>query len=164
MAKRSHPEDDPDDCICFVCLDVLLDPVTLACGHTLDQRCLLRVVATASSGAGQRSCPMCRAALPETLPGVNVKLRRTVEARHPEQVQYSVSCRTRSVCSASLRASTRRASTCVNLRASCQPPTPTQRIDPPSGFQPLLAAMRRWRAAERPTSQAARGCLAIGHG
>jgi hypothetical protein len=31
-----------DEC-CAVCFDVLLDPVTLPCGHTLDARCLMRV-------------------------------------------------------------------------------------------------------------------------
>ena len=75
-----------EDCTCFVCLDVLLDPVTLACGHTLDERCLLRVVATASSDAGQRACPMCRHALPEVLPGVNEQMRNRVQQRQPEQV------------------------------------------------------------------------------
>ena len=82
-----QPEQELDpDYTCFVCYEVLLDPVTLACGHTLDQRCLLRVVAAASSGAGQRACPMCRHELPEVLPSINVQLRNAVQQRHPEQV------------------------------------------------------------------------------
>jgi hypothetical protein len=83
--KPPHAEDDPD-CTCFVCYEVLLDPVTLPCGHTLDQRCLLRVVATASSGVGQRACPYCRHPLPAVLPGVNIPMRNTIQQSHPEQV------------------------------------------------------------------------------
>ena len=92
--KRAHAEPEIDtDCTCFVCYEVMLDPVTLACGHTLDQRCLLKVVATANRGAGQHACPMCRTMLPATLPGVNVQLRDTLQQRYPDQVRtkpYSV--------------------------------------------------------------------------
>jgi hypothetical protein len=91
--KRPHPEQD-DDCTCFVCYEVMLNPVTLPCGHTLDQRCLLKVVAMASTGAGQRACPMCRHALPEVLPSVNEQMSNTIQQRHPEQVSgETLDCR-----------------------------------------------------------------------
>jgi hypothetical protein len=83
-----HPEPDPD-CTCFVCYEVLLDPVTLECNHTLCMRCLAKVVATASTGAGQRACPMCRGELPYVPPSVNMQLRETVQQRYPGQVRQN---------------------------------------------------------------------------
>jgi hypothetical protein len=86
---HDQPEPDPD-CTCFVCYEVLLDPVTLACNHTLCMRCLAKVVATASTGAGQRACPMCRGELPYVPPSVNMKLRETVQQRYPGQVRQTL--------------------------------------------------------------------------
>jgi hypothetical protein len=64
---------------CDVCLEVLLDPVTLRCGHSLDLRCLATIAATAQRGAARRACPTCRRALGKSLPGVNIKMRNMVE-------------------------------------------------------------------------------------
>ena len=86
-SKRSQPEPELDrDYCCAVCLEVLLDVVTLPCGHSLDQRCLQKIVAATSGGHGQRACPMCRHALPAELPAVNVQMRATVQSLYPEQV------------------------------------------------------------------------------
>ena len=83
--KRALPEQEvPPECSCAMCNEALLDPVTLPCGHTLDQRCLQSAVA-----AGQRLCPMCRAPLPTVLPPVNVLLRDMMQQRYPEQVPIS---------------------------------------------------------------------------
>ena len=79
--KRAREPEIHDDCSCAVCFDVLLDPVTLACGHTLDQRCLQRLVA-----AGGSACPTCRKALPAVLPDVTVQLRDIVQLQYPQQV------------------------------------------------------------------------------
>ena len=81
LSEELHP-----DWCCAVCFDVLLDPVALPCGHTLDQGCLQRIVEAASSGVGQRACPTCREALPTVLPTVSVQLRNLVQRFHPEQV------------------------------------------------------------------------------
>jgi mannose-1-phosphate guanylyltransferase len=64
---------------------VLLDVVTLPCGHSLDQRCLQKIVAATSGGRGQRACPVCRHALPAELPAVNVQMCTTVQRLYPEQ-------------------------------------------------------------------------------
>ena len=64
-----------------MCFEVLLDPVTLPCGHTLDQRCLQRLVA-----AGGSACPTCREPLPAVLPNVSVQLRDLVQHQYPQQV------------------------------------------------------------------------------
>ena len=79
--KRAREPEIHDDCSCAVCFDVLLDPVTLACGHTLDQRCLQRLVA-----AGGSACPTCREPLPAVLPAVNVQFRNVVQRQYPQQV------------------------------------------------------------------------------
>jgi len=65
----------------MVCLEVLCDPVTLLCGHSLDQRCLEKVL-----NAGQDACPTCRAPLLDDVPSVNVQMREMVTERYPQQV------------------------------------------------------------------------------
>jgi hypothetical protein len=79
--KRAREPEIHDDCRCAVCFELLVDPVALPCGHTLDQRCLQRVVA-----AGGSACPTCRKALPAVLPDVNVQLRNGVQRQYPQQV------------------------------------------------------------------------------
>ena len=86
LSEEIHP-----DWCCAVCFDVLLDPVTLPCGHTLDQGCLQRIVEAASSGVGQgwarRACPTCREALPTVLPNnVNIQMRSMAKHRYSEHV------------------------------------------------------------------------------
>ena len=85
LSEEIHP-----DWCCAVCFDVLLDPVTLPCGHTLDQGCLQRIVEAASSGVGQgwarRACPTCREALPTVLPKINIQMRSMAKHRYSEQV------------------------------------------------------------------------------
>jgi hypothetical protein len=74
---------DPNYC-CDVCHEVLLDPVTLSCGHALDQDCLRKL---ASGNSGQRACPTCWRALPRNLPDVTFQLREMVQQRYPQQVR-----------------------------------------------------------------------------
>ncbi|XP_053503722.1 finTRIM family, member 86 isoform X2 [Ictalurus furcatus] len=49
----------PDDFSCPVCLEILCDPATLACGHTYCLRCIQKHWDKASA-KGQYSCPQCR--------------------------------------------------------------------------------------------------------
>jgi hypothetical protein len=79
--KRAREPEIDDDCSCALCFEVLLDPVTLACGHALDQRCMQRVVAE-----GNGLCPSCREPLPAVLPNVNVQFRNVVQRQYPQQV------------------------------------------------------------------------------
>ena len=91
MAKRKEP--GPSSC-CVVCWEVLLDPISLPCGHSLDKACLERVIATAPllPGRGRARakrmpcCPTCRAPVPKPTPLVNVTIRDLVEEHYPEQV------------------------------------------------------------------------------
>ena len=80
--RRQEQEVDPSF-TCTVCMEVLLDPVTPPCGHSLDQRCMQKLV----DGRGKRACPTCRAVLPKLLPSVSVQFRDVVEERYPEQVR-----------------------------------------------------------------------------
>ena len=79
--SREETEEVSPSCTCMVCLEVLCDPVTLLCGHSLDQRCLEKVL-----NAGQHGCPTCRAPLPPDVPSVNVQMREMVTERYPQQV------------------------------------------------------------------------------
>lgn len=49
----------PDDFSCPVCLEILCDPATLACGHTYCLQCIQKHWDKASA-KGQYSCPQCR--------------------------------------------------------------------------------------------------------
>jgi Lon protease-like protein len=67
---------------CFICLNLLCDPVTLpTCGHSFCRNCLVKSLEKA-----RRNCPVCRAATTidgETAP-VNVVLRNVIETVFPE--------------------------------------------------------------------------------
>ena len=63
---------------------MLLEPVTLPCGHTLDKACLERHLASAP----RRNCPECRARVPTgELPKMNVMIRQMVEQLYPRQLR-----------------------------------------------------------------------------
>jgi len=82
--KRSEPEAEIDpDCKCAVCFEVLLDPVTLPCGHSLDQRCLQKVL----DSGGQRACPTCRKKIPADPPAISRVLCAMLERSYPRQVR-----------------------------------------------------------------------------
>ena len=48
---------------CAICLEPVLTPQRLTCGHTFDAHCLVRILAKAAEdGATEAPCPVCRAA------------------------------------------------------------------------------------------------------
>lgn len=65
----------PTELMCAVCSDVLLDPMSLHCGHTFCQLCLARVWRSSGRLPPDRLlCPVCR--LPwRNFPGINITLR-----------------------------------------------------------------------------------------
>ncbi|XP_056139504.1 E3 ubiquitin-protein ligase rnf168 [Lampris incognitus] len=78
-----------DECLCPVCLEIFLEPVTLPCGHTFCKPCFLETVDKATL-----CCPMCRKRVStwarlnsrkQTL--VNDELWRQVQAAFPLQCQ-----------------------------------------------------------------------------
>ena len=60
--KREEREDTPDpEFCCAICHEILLDPVSLPCGHNFDNKCMHNLkVASEEPGIAQR-CPTCRA-------------------------------------------------------------------------------------------------------
>ncbi|XP_015216953.2 E3 ubiquitin-protein ligase rnf168 [Lepisosteus oculatus] len=81
------------DCICSVCLEIFLEPVTLPCGHTFCKTCFQQTVYKASM-----CCPLCRKRVStwcrlhsrnKTL--VNAELWRKVQAAFPLQCQRKLS-------------------------------------------------------------------------
>eukprot|EP00242_Pyramimonas_sp_CCMP2087_P002232 CAMPEP_0198229998 /NCGR_PEP_ID=MMETSP1445-20131203/114421_1 /TAXON_ID=36898 /ORGANISM="Pyramimonas sp., Strain CCMP2087" /LENGTH=158 /DNA_ID=CAMNT_0043910489 /DNA_START=679 /DNA_END=1155 /DNA_ORIENTATION=- len=106
-SKRKH-EPSPD-CCCAICHEVLLDPITLPCGHTLDKKCLHDLLASGQAGVAQR-CPICRANLPRTLPQVSTVTQSLMEQFFPEAVKRRREEVTKSTATMSLHTAVFRAS------------------------------------------------------
>lgn len=82
-----------DDCVCTVCLEIFLEPVTLPCDHTFCKPCFLDTV-----DKSNMCCPLCRKRVStwsrknsknKTL--VNNELWRRVQAAFPMQCQRRLS-------------------------------------------------------------------------
>ncbi|XP_023677009.1 E3 ubiquitin-protein ligase rnf168 [Paramormyrops kingsleyae] len=83
------------DCLCPICLDIFLEPVTLPCSHTFCKPCFLETVDKANL-----SCPLCRKRVSswarmhsrnKTL--VNVELWSRVQETFPAQCEQRLSGR-----------------------------------------------------------------------
>ena len=74
--ERSMSEESevPDPMKCVLCYHVLLDPVSLSCGHTFCQVCLARMKMTLSFPTSNSECPMCRKSWVD-IPSVNISFR-----------------------------------------------------------------------------------------
>jgi len=71
---------------CPICLDVLLRPVVLACGHRTCRLCLVKYLQTRSTRAtasetGKASCPLARCEIPPMVPPVDRSLQASLEVR-----------------------------------------------------------------------------------
>lgn len=68
-----------DECICVICAQVLLDPLTLHCGHSFCQPCLAGLWDSKRREHAMRlMCPVCRQPW-RNLPGINIQLRGLIE-------------------------------------------------------------------------------------
>ena len=63
----------PDEVECPVCMDVLVDPVSVDCGHVMCLRCLMKSIKAARFEA---KCPLCRREV--TWRAHNMKIRAAV--------------------------------------------------------------------------------------
>ncbi|XP_019853147.1 PREDICTED: bifunctional apoptosis regulator-like [Amphimedon queenslandica] len=73
---------------CGVCFQLLLDPVTLNCGHSFCLVCLAQLWNVSRNSS--LLCPMCRQPWAEPggrLPSVNVMLREVLEQTFPEKIK-----------------------------------------------------------------------------
>eukprot|EP00405_Crypthecodinium_cohnii_P024159 CAMPEP_0206488404 /NCGR_PEP_ID=MMETSP0324_2-20121206/42386_1 /ASSEMBLY_ACC=CAM_ASM_000836 /TAXON_ID=2866 /ORGANISM="Crypthecodinium cohnii, Strain Seligo" /LENGTH=408 /DNA_ID=CAMNT_0053967409 /DNA_START=30 /DNA_END=1253 /DNA_ORIENTATION=- len=78
MAENGRPEEEeiPTEFECTICMRLLLDPVTVGCGHTFCKACV-------QQSLGYRSlCAVCRAPIVSGQ-GVNILVRNMVESRFP---------------------------------------------------------------------------------
>ena len=73
-ASLSEDDDVPESMKCVLCLQLLLDPASLSCGHTFCQVCLVRMKMTLPSPTNSNRCPMCRKPWTD-LPAVNISFR-----------------------------------------------------------------------------------------
>ncbi|NXG11232.1 RN168 ligase, partial [Sakesphorus luctuosus] len=55
MSEQSEPPLSLSDCLCQICMEILVEPVTLPCGHTLCNSCFQLTVEKTSL-----CCPFCR--------------------------------------------------------------------------------------------------------
>ena len=89
--KEPEPEIKPSFC-CVKCHQVLLDPITLPCMHSLDKVCLEQIAAAAKAAGrgGAKPCcpkPKCNAKIPTPLPKkVNDAMQKMVELVYTKQV------------------------------------------------------------------------------
>jgi len=75
--------------ICVLCLDILMDPVTLECGHTCCRQCFVAYIEDKLRGLvlSRVDCPTgARCQLPIKVPAINLTLKNTIEANHAERV------------------------------------------------------------------------------
>ena len=66
--------------MCSVCREQFTRPVTLTCGHTACEDCLVGWFETQEKSHNAFSCPLCRELLPNQLPGVNRAIEAVIEA------------------------------------------------------------------------------------
>eukprot|EP00468_Gymnochlora_sp_CCMP2014_P004691 CAMPEP_0167761352 /NCGR_PEP_ID=MMETSP0110_2-20121227/12120_1 /TAXON_ID=629695 /ORGANISM="Gymnochlora sp., Strain CCMP2014" /LENGTH=243 /DNA_ID=CAMNT_0007648017 /DNA_START=38 /DNA_END=766 /DNA_ORIENTATION=+ len=67
---------------CPVCRQLFYDPVTLNCGHSLCEECMMGYLEKA---AGRCKCPAgCQTMIPFQLPPINVTLRQVLQGKFPE--------------------------------------------------------------------------------
>ena len=76
--SADHDHDSPtvtEDFTCAICAQMLVDPLTLHCGHSFCQLCLASMWAAKQKPSPMRlECPVCRQPW-RNLPGVNIQLR-----------------------------------------------------------------------------------------
>mmetsp|Transcript_31972 Transcript_31972/g.61799 ORF Transcript_31972/g.61799 Transcript_31972/m.61799 type:complete len:411 (-) Transcript_31972:46-1278(-) len=73
---ESNAEEVPPEFECTICMKLLLDPVTVSCGHTFCKQCLEQALDY------RNLCAVCRAPVAPG-PGVNVLLRSIIAERFP---------------------------------------------------------------------------------
>uniref|UniRef100_A0A7S3ZCG9 RING-type domain-containing protein n=2 Tax=Lotharella globosa TaxID=91324 RepID=A0A7S3ZCG9_9EUKA len=79
--KAASTIDDRSILECPVCRQLLDNPVTLKCGHSLCEECMISYL---ESGIGRCRCPAgCQTPIPFNLPPVNITLRRMIQTRFP---------------------------------------------------------------------------------
>lgn len=95
ITTEGDVEVEEDDLCCFD-WGLLVEPVTLLCGHTFCRHCvgiILDDSQTKTHGGtphtpGSMKCPLCCRSLPAVLPQPNVRLRNDLRAKYPGLYEY----------------------------------------------------------------------------
>jgi len=95
ITTEGDVEVEEDDLCCFD-WGLLVEPVTLLCGHTFCRHCvgiMLDDSQTKTHGGtphtpGSMKCPLCCRSLPAVLPQPNVRLRNDLRAKYPGLYEY----------------------------------------------------------------------------
>lgn len=95
ITTEGDVEVEEDDLCCFD-WGLLVEPVTLLCGHTFCRHCvgiMLDDSQTKTHGGtphtpGSMKCPLCCRSLPAVLPQPNVRLRNDLRAKYPALYEY----------------------------------------------------------------------------
>ena len=75
-SKRKREASPYAEFSCVLCHELLLDPVSLNCGHNFDASCMRDLLQSEFAGP----CPTCRAPLPVDPPQVRYALMRLFKA------------------------------------------------------------------------------------
>mmetsp|Transcript_24403 Transcript_24403/g.39176 ORF Transcript_24403/g.39176 Transcript_24403/m.39176 type:complete len:508 (+) Transcript_24403:209-1732(+) len=69
---------------CPVCKQLLYNPVTLNCGHSLCEHCMIQYIMGLRSGTDPCKCPAgCRTTIAFDLPEINITMRRALVEKYP---------------------------------------------------------------------------------
>ena len=90
VTETSRPH-AAEDVTCPICLEVLLRPVSLSCGHRLCRGCWLRVlqgrdVRATANRTGTVACPLGRCQVRPIVPAVDAALARDLESQFSSQL------------------------------------------------------------------------------
>jgi hypothetical protein len=66
---------------CAICMEIMVQPVTLPCGHSICLECTNEMVRMS-----QANCPICRAEF-QQIPQVSIILRDLIKAKDPERFE-----------------------------------------------------------------------------
>ena len=79
-----------ENLLCVICLDVMVEPVTLSCGHSVCRHCLVAHMESISdamvAATGSAVCPVARCLVAFVVPATSVSLKAAIESRHAENI------------------------------------------------------------------------------
>ena len=77
---------EPANYECMICMDLLIEPVTIQCGHTFCKLCLANCISTT------HKCPICRKSIYQSIDNIskNFLLESLIKEKYPEKYQQKM--------------------------------------------------------------------------